>query len=132
MSAPARNAERLKLPAYGRELLDIREQGMVPVRGFCNAHLIVSLDSWDLARNRWRLVIAPDDNPLTLDFLGVAGLDVLLAVNSGVSDLTRRNDAARSILRSNPASLIELDARAPHTLRFIKSRKVGIELREFL
>jgi hypothetical protein len=131
MIAPASAARRLKLPAFGRELLAVREAGQVPVRGFANAHLIVALDSWDLGRNRWRLVIDARDDPLELDFLGVAGLDVLLAVNSGISDLARRDAAARAILRSRPASLIELDVRAPHAVRYIKTRAVGIERREF-
>jgi hypothetical protein len=132
VSSPERSASRLRLPGFGRELLEVRERGQVPVRGFANCHVIVALDSWDLARDRWRLVIAREDDPLGLDFLGIAGLDVLLAVNSGTTDLARRNDAARAILRSRPASLIELDVRAPHALRFIKTRKVGIELKEFL
>jgi hypothetical protein len=129
LTAPARTAPRLKLPAFGRELLAVREAGQVPVRGFANAHLIVALDSWDLGRNRWRLVIDARDDPLELDFLGVAGLDVLLAVNSGISDFARRDAAARAILRSRPASLIELDVRAPHAVRYIKTHAVGIERR---
>jgi len=131
VSAPAQSAPRLKLPAFGRELLQVRERDMVPVRGFANAHVIVCLDTWSLARNRWRLVIDRQDDPLGLDFVGVAGLDVLLVVDSGLSDTTRRDAAARAILRGLPKSLIELDVRAPHRLRFIKSRAVGIELEQF-
>jgi len=123
--------QRKPLPAYGRELLELRRQGLVPERGFCNAHVIVCLDCWDIARNRCRLVVARDADPLSLDFMAVAGLDVLVAVNSTMSDQARRDATVRAILTGNPASLYELDARAPHQGRFIKSRALGIELQEF-
>jgi hypothetical protein len=106
---------------------------MVPVRGFCNAHVLVSLDTWRFGRHpaTWRLVVDPSDDPLQLDFVGVAGLDVLLAIDSKISSLARRDATARAILAYLPKSLIELDAQKPHSVRYIKTRAVGIELKEF-
>ena len=131
MSAPQPNSPRLRQPAYGSELYALRCRDMVPVRGFANCHVIVALDTWQIGRNNWRLVIPVNDDPLALDFAAVAGLDVLLVVNTSISDQARRDAAARAILRGLPASLIELDIRAPHRVRFIKSRQVGVELKVF-
>jgi hypothetical protein len=121
----------LRLPAYGRELYKLRCEDMVPRRGFCNCHVIVLLDQWHIGSNQWRLVIAPNADPGELDFCVVAALDVLLVVNSGLCDQARRDAAAQAILRGLPASCIELDVRAPHRVRFIKTRKVGVELDHF-
>lgn len=131
MTSPERRALRRKLPAYGRELLELRQRDLVPRRGFAGCHVLVVLDDWHIARNRWRLVIDPKDDLLGLDFVGVAGLEVLLVVDSAKTALERRNAALRAILEGAPASLVELDVRVPHALRFIKSRKLGIELAEF-
>ena len=131
MSAPQAGSLRLRQPAYGAELYALRCRDMVPIRGFANCHVVIALDTWQIGRNNWRLVIPANDDPLDLDFVAAAGLDVLLAVNSGISDQARRDAAARAILRALPASLIELDIRAPHRLRFIKSRALGIELKAF-
>lgn len=117
---------RPPLPAYGRELLYLRHQGLVPAGG-----LTIALDNWSLGRWGYRLVIAPDSDPAVLDFTGAAGLDVLLAVDSRLSDIERRNAAIRAILRVNPAILIELDVNRPCSTRFVKTRTRGVELVEF-
>ena len=132
MSAPAHSTPQLRLPAFGRELYALRCRDMVPVRGFANAHVIVTLDTWQIGRNQWRLVIPATDDPLTLDFVAIAGLDVLLVVNASVSDQARRDATAHAILRGLPASLIELDVRAPYRVRFIKTRQLDLELKDFM
>lgn len=115
-----------RLPAYGRALMKLRHQGLVPKNG-----VSVALDNWKLGPFGFRLVIPKDSDPLALDFTGVAGLDVILHVDSRISDVERRNAAARAILDCDPAVLIELDFNRPSDARFIKSRALGIELQEF-
>lgn len=131
MSAPERNAPQLRLPAFGRELLDLRENGMVPKPGWCGAHVLIVLDSWEIASRRWRLVIAPGDNPAELDFLGVAGLETIIIHDARVTERGRLDAAIRAVLRSNPSSLATFNIVAPHAVEIIKSRAVGIERWEF-
>jgi len=120
-----------RLPAFGRELLDIRVRGLVPARAWCNAHILIILDNWNIARNRWRLVVAPDVDPEGLDFSPCAGLDVILIYDSRHAEPVRLKAAVRGILQGLPASLATFDVYQPHAMRLIKSRAVGIELAEF-
>jgi hypothetical protein len=104
----------------------MRMRGEVPVSG-----LTVVL-GWNIARGQARLVVADDDDPGDLDFSSVAALEVLFAVDSSKHDIARRDAAVRSILRGDPAVLIEIDMGVrPHPLRFIKTKAAGIEQKEF-
>lgn len=49
------NALHLRLPAFGRELLDLRRRGLVPGRT-----VVVSLDSWKWGRGYPQLVVTDD------------------------------------------------------------------------
>jgi hypothetical protein len=131
MSASQPNSPRLRLPAFGRDLLDLREKGLVPRPGWCNANVLIVLDSWTIAAARWHLVVKPDDNPAELDFLGCAGLDCILIYDSRITDRPRLRAAARSVLRRKPSSLAAFDVVVPHRVELIKSHKVGVELAEF-
>jgi hypothetical protein len=119
------------LPAFGRELLDIRVRGLVPARSWCNAHVLIVVDNWSIARNRWRLVVAPEADPERLDFSGCAGLDCIIIHDSRSTEPARLDAAIRSVLRGLPSSLATFNVVAPHVARLIKSRAVGIELAEF-
>ncbi len=133
MSAPARTAPQSKLPAYGRDLLDLRERGMVPERGWCLAHVLIVLDSWNVAARRWRLVVSrADDDPAGLDFAGCAGLDCILIHDSRITAPDRLKAAIWAVLRGSPSSLATFDVLEPHKVRIIKSRAIGIELQEFV
>lgn len=132
MSRPATHRQHHQpLPAYGRELLELRRQGLVPAH-----HLVlIALDSWKWGRSSagswYRLVISPEHDPAELDFSMVAGLDVLLCYAPAVTLVARRDAAIRKILRANPASLRVIDMVDPQLGFFIKSRKRGIELPEY-
>ena len=122
---------RARLPAYGSELLALRLRVLVPARGWCNAHVLIVLDDWRIASQRWRLVVTRDSNPSALDFICVAGLDVVLVYDSRRTDGDRLHETARAILRGLPASLATFDACQPNQTCIIKSRAAGIELADF-
>jgi len=123
---------RLRLPAFGRELLDIRYRHMVPVRGWCGAHVLIVLDSWKIAANRWHLVVVPQDDPANLDFQGCAGIDCIIIFDARVTEPSRLDATIRAVLRGLPSSLNTFNVVVPHMVRIIKSRAVGLELKEFM
>ena len=131
MSAPARNAQQLKLPAFARQLIDARERGLSPVRGWNGCHVIVVLDDWKLAERRFRLVVPPDAAPEDLDFRVCAALDVIICYNSRRTDGERLKSAIRAILKGAPAALQVFDVFEPHRTWLAKSRRLGIERSEF-
>lgn len=131
MNAPERSATRLKLPAYGQTLLDARMRGLVPVRSWNGAQVIVVLDDWQLAAQRYRLVVAPDVAPEDLDFTACAGLDVILCYSSRRTDELRLKETIRSILKGQPAALQVFDVFEPHKTWLVKSHQLGIELKEY-
>jgi hypothetical protein len=120
-----------KLPAYGRELLELRKRGLSPKRGFFFAHVIVVLDRWDLARGYQRLVIAPDDEPAALDFVAVAGLDVIIVWDSQRSAIDRLATTVEAVLSGQPRELCAFDIRHSHAPKVIRSPALGIERAKF-
>lgn len=131
MNSVAQRHPRGKLPAFGRELLEIRRQGLVPKRGFWLAHVVVVLDCWRLARGFQRLVIAPDDDPLALDFTVVAGLDVFLVWDSRVSAAERLKAAVDAVLGGQPHDVCAMDVSLSHEMKIIRAPKLGIERAKF-
>jgi hypothetical protein len=67
------------LPAYGRELLDIRRRGLVP-----HPRLVIVNVGWNASKAHgphilgYGVVVPDEDDPEGLDFCGVAGLPVLV------------------------------------------------------
>ena len=121
-----------KLPAYGRALVALRDQGLVPRRGFFLAHIIVVLDTWNLARgHKYRLVVDANDEPSALDFAAVAGLEVILAYDSNRSPRERVAAALEAILCGQPYELIAMDVRCSHAPKIIRAPKLGIERATF-
>jgi hypothetical protein len=122
------SARRQKLPAFGRELTELRRRGLVPNP----PEVRVAIDSWEWARGRTRVVIAPDADPSTLDFSFVAGLDVLVGWWPAITARERRDAAIRSILRGLPRRLLVLQYGQEPAILWVKSQSVGIELAEFM
>lgn len=120
-------APRQRLPAFGRELLELRRRGLVPDP----PEVFVSLDSWKWAPRRTRVVVAPDVESVELDFSFVAGLDVWMGWWPGTTVITRRDTTIRAILAALPQRLIVVAYEDPVCFIWIKSTQVGIELAEF-
>jgi hypothetical protein len=86
-----------RLPAYARELVAKRRRGLAPVRDLC-----ITTD-WRLGKTwPWRVVVAADDDPATLDFSVVAGLSCLLLGH----DQERMDAVARAVIECGPRRLI--------------------------
>jgi hypothetical protein len=132
VSATGLSTARLRLPVRGDELLELRYKGMVPRAGWCGAHVLVVIDSSEIARNRWRLMIKPEDDPDQLDFSGCAGLETILIHDSGRTNTGRLKRAIRAILKGKPSSLATFDVVRPYRPTLIKSHKFGVELAEYL
>lgn len=118
---------RFRLPAFGRELMELREQGLIPADGMC----IVSLDSWAYGKGRARVVVTPDVEPDSLDFSFTAAIDVTLVHVPTLTSIERRDACIRALLRCNPTRLLVCTISDVIKLTWIKSRSVGIELEEF-
>lgn len=132
-NAPRQQPEHRALPAYGRELLDLRRRGLVPECHVFFGDVLVVLDDWKAgtAIRLYRMVIAKDHDPALLEFSMVAGLDVIIAYKPSVTMCERRDAALRQILRAEPASLRVIDLEAPSLGFWIKSRKHGLEMPEY-
>jgi len=119
--------QHLRLPPFGKDLMTLREQNMVP----SNNLVIVSLDSWDYGKRYARVVVPADLDPAILNFAFVAGLDVFLVYDGARTTLERRDAVIRQLLRNRAATLRCLAMGDPCEWKWITSRGIGIELREF-
>lgn len=108
-SALHRRSGRKVLPAFGRELLELRRRGLVPQRHLAVGHVLVLLDHWQWGRcyesQLARLVIAKDAEPARLDFSGAAGLDVSLVWSMRYSSPERFAAARDALLAFLPGAL---------------------------
>jgi hypothetical protein len=127
MSAASYISSGKRLPAFGRELLQIRQRGLAP-----DCPLIaVCLDGWTWGKAYARCVIPPDLDPLHADLRFVAGLDTVLILSPSVTTIERRDATIRQLLACLPASLRSLEIADPILWTWIKSRKHGLELMEY-
>jgi len=125
-AAERRANQRARLPGFGRELVELRRQGMVPARP-----IVVALDSWKWGRSYPRLVVAEDLDPSEADFSVVAGLECFLAWSSKVTSVARRDTLIRVLVKCAPIFLWACDMAAPHESFIVVSRAKGLELREY-
>jgi len=107
--------------------MEMREAGLVPSDGL----IVVSLDSWNYGKRYARCVVPADLDPTTLNFAFVAGLDVFLVYDRAQTVLERRDAVIRQLLRYRAATLRAVGMGDPCEWSIIKSRAVGIELKEF-
>lgn len=131
MSASHLQFSRLRLPPFGKELMEVRRRGRVPAPGWCRSHVIVVLDDWHIASSRFRLVIPSSDAPENFDFSAIAGLSVIVVYDSKRTERERLNAAIRALLRYLPDQLTAFDVARPHAPLIVKSKVVGIELADF-
>lgn len=105
-----------RLPAFGRQLLDARRRGEIPVLGYS-----IALDNWN--NNVTGRCVVPNDTSVDeLSFPFVAGSDV--CVISG-EDCPRAREVLTQVLRFNPSRLILL---VGEKIDWIKSKKHGVEV----
>jgi hypothetical protein len=126
VSAKSPRRERLALPAFGRELLELRRRGFVPGRT-----VVVSLDSWRYGKLYQRLVVPDDLDPQVVDFRMIAGLDVFVAWSSARTRVDRRDSLIRALVRCLPRFLWCCDIAAPQESFIVVSRARGLELPEY-
>lgn len=65
-----------KLPPYGRRLVNLRQQGLVPNSG----QVAIAVDRWDLVKSTREdaIVLPAGEDPASFDWRMVAGLPVLI------------------------------------------------------
>lgn len=115
-----------RLPAFGRELVELRRRGLVPGRP-----VVVSLDSWRWGKAYPRLVVPADLEPEVADFSAIAGIDCFLAWSSKNTTIARRDSIIRALVRCAPCFLWSCDMAAPEESFIVISRARGLELPEY-
>jgi len=119
---------KLKMPAFGHAIVQLRIAGLVPIGYF---GLVLALDNWNLGRCFHRIVIPPDDEPASINYAVVAGLDVSLVWLKSKTPIERCDSVIRNLLAVHPASLRVIDFENPELGFWIVSRMNGLERLEF-
>jgi hypothetical protein len=88
---PAVATRQRRLPAFGKDLLELRQKGLV----LDPPEVFVSLDSWKWALSRARVVVSKDADPVELELCFVAGIAVWLGSVAA-------RDADRTVRRHHP------------------------------
>ena len=118
----------MRLPAYARQIVELRRQGHVPAQMM----LTIRLDSWPPEERPAcvavpQIVCPPDADPEDLDFGFVEGLDVQTAFWPSISDQDRLRCLLRQVLACSPRRLWVLNMEQ-HRLRMVKSLERGVEV----
>lgn len=122
----ATRTQAKRLPAFGREILELRRRGLRP-----QGRVILSLDSWHYGEGRARAVITADVDPAALDYSFLAGLDVEIVWLPKVTSAERRDATIRTVLRYAPQRLLVWILGDQPGVMWIKSKEVGIERSEY-
>lgn len=127
-SSPANRDSRQKLPAFGREILELRRRGLVPAneRGVAEP-VYVLVDTWDLAKHRrYRVVVPKEAEPADLEFAFVAGIDVFVIWRMSSTSNARRDAVLRALVAAAPRFLFVIDWEAPEHGFVVVSFKDGL------
>jgi hypothetical protein len=131
MSAVYANRQRpaLRLPPYGRELLDLRRRGLVPVRHAWFGHILIVIDDWKMAAALPdnRMIVPKELDPAGVNFTMCAGLDIVIVWSCRLTTLARRDKTIQAVMRCKPVSLRIVDMDAPRESFWILSHKYGLE-----
>lgn len=117
----------LRLPAYGRDLLELRRRGLRP-----ESIVIVAIDSWAYGMAYARVVVSKELAPAEINFAFVAALDVAIVWLPDITTTERRDAVARQVLKFDPVSLRVIEIADPVRWLWIKSRAQGVEMPEYL
>lgn len=130
---------RTQLPAYARELAELRRQGYRPM----GETVIVRLDTWPSNEHigvagltpgrpasvrHPQVTVAADSDPNTLDFAFVRDLDVIVPHRRSKSTPTRLKALLRKVVAADPRRLIVLDIEHAGRAWFVKSVDRGLEV----
>lgn len=128
-----------RLPAYARELAELRRQGQRPA----GETVIVRLDSWPPKEHiglagvtpgrpesvRYpQVTVAADADPDALDFSFARDLDAIVPHWRSKSPPPRLRSLLRRVLEADPRRLIVLDMERNGRAWFIKSVDRGVEV----
>lgn len=131
--------DNAQLPAYARELAELRRQGYRPA----GETVIVRLDTWPSREHfgiagltpgrptsvRYpQVTVPPDTDPNELDFSFAHDLDVIVPHSRSKSTPARLKALLRRTLAADPRRLIVLDMEHAGRAWFIKSIARGIEV----
>jgi hypothetical protein len=122
-----------RIPAYGKDLLDLRRRGFVPKQHPLFGHVVIALDDWHIGKaiDVYRLVIPSNADPAAMSFSMIAGLEVVL-VYATRSLISKRTDAAlRAVMRFKPATLRVVIANHPKHGFWVLSHRRGLERPEY-
>src|SRR5262245_48895526 len=103
---------RTRLPAFGRELANLRRRGLVPQAG----SIRIAIDDWELRGSRadyGHVVVAADHDPAELDFSFLFGLDAWVIFRSNLTDTRRARAVIERISMFNPRRILWIDRDAP-------------------
>jgi hypothetical protein len=108
------NAQTKRLPAYGRDLLQKRRQGLVPA----SRHVWI-VDRFDFPRNTngWLCVVADGIDPISIDFSFVAGLEVTIVART----LERLDAIAQGVVAARPKRMVGACEQPPKIRVFVSS-----------
>ena len=130
---------RARIPAYARELAELRRQGQRPA----GETVIVRLDSWPPKEHiglagvtpgrpesvRYpQVTVAADADPDALDFSFARDLDAIVPHWRSKSPPPRLRSLLRRVLEADPRRLIVLDMERNGRAWFIKSVDRGVEV----
>jgi hypothetical protein len=107
----------------------MRRNGLVPNPPQVN----VCLDCWDWSNKGQypRVVVSRDDDPASVDFRFLAGLDTVLLYSPFITRAERRDALIRNLVRSSPSRLVVIDIDSKNAPFIVVSVQVGLERREY-
>jgi len=124
VSTLRQRAQRRKLPAYGRELLELRLRNLVPP-----GVLLVGLDDWlpGAHTDRCKIIVPAEEDIARLDFCPLAGLAMFVSWWPSRTPIGRRDTLIRALLRVEPRLLWVCDREHPErSITVARERKILI------
>lgn len=101
-----------RLPAFGRNILDLRMRGLVPIGD------IILAAGWKRARGwPWRCVVPLNEDPSVFNFAFVAGLSCLLYARTRI----QADRIAAAVVPFRPLRLVGVVLDPPELVVYVKA-----------
>lgn len=116
------SGDRLRLPGFGRVLIEARRRGEVPAT---RLFWLVIRDWHDMDETRWRAVVPAELDPTTLDLCFVAGLDVYVthyAIDTALAERVARRAAD---FGANSVTLFDRDYESSRVIKRVPPIEVA-------